>query len=90
MTVKEQKKAIRELPALELKSESDKLEAKIWKMRFQARGEPVENCGQLKHLKKERARMLTILQQMKAAGSDEAKAEAVSSEAAGENSKTKE
>ena len=81
MTVDE----MRELPSVELKSESDKLEAKIWKMRFQARGEPVENCGQLKYLKKERARMLTILQQKKAAGEGGA-----SSGAAGENPKTEE
>ncbi len=54
---------MRELPPTELKSEAEKLESKIWKSRFQARGEPVENSGQLKEFKKERARMLTIMRQ---------------------------
>jgi large subunit ribosomal protein L29 len=54
---------MRELPPKELKSEAEKLESKIWKMRFQARGEPVENSGQLKEFKKDRARMLTIMRQ---------------------------
>ena len=54
---------MRELPPAELKSEAEKLEAKIWKSRFQSRGEPVENSGQLTELKKERARLLTVLRE---------------------------
>ena len=54
---------MRELPPAELKSEAEKLEAKIWKSRFQSRSEPVENSGQLTELKKERARLLTVLRE---------------------------
>ena len=62
------KEEMREMQPAELQSEATKLEAKIWKMRFQARGEPVENSGLLNVLKKERARMLTILRQKQLAG----------------------
>lgn len=54
---------MRELPPTELRSEAEKIEAKIWKLRFQAKGEPIEHPGALKRLKRERARMLTVLRE---------------------------
>ena len=56
-------KEMRELPLAELQSEAGKLEARIWKMRFQAKGEPMDNSGNYGELKKERARLLTILRE---------------------------
>ena len=63
-------KEIRELPLAELRSEAGKLEATIWKMRFQAKGEPMENSGSYREIKRERARLLTILRE-KELGTDE-------------------
>ncbi len=63
-------KEMRELPLAELRSEAGKLEATIWKMRFQAKGEPLENSGSYRELKKDRARLLTILRE-KELGTDE-------------------
>lgn len=54
---------MRELPPAEIRSEVEKTTEKIWKMRFQAKGEPVENPGALRQLKKERARLLTVLRE---------------------------
>ena len=45
-------KEMRELPLAQLRSESQKLEAKIWTMRFQAKGEPLENSGNFREMKK--------------------------------------
>lgn len=66
-------KEMRELPLAELRSESDKLEAKIWNMRFQAKGEPLENSGSFREMKRDRARFLTILRE-KELGGEEASA----------------
>ena len=63
-------KEMRELPLAELRSEAGKLEATIWKMRFQAKGEPLENAGGYREMKRERARLLTILRE-KELGTDE-------------------
>lgn len=57
----------RELPPAELQSEILKAREKLWKMRFQARGEPVENPGALRGLKKDIARLLTVLSEKKLA-----------------------
>jgi large subunit ribosomal protein L29 len=54
-------KEMRELPAEELRTEATKAREKIWKMRFQAKGEPLENAGALRGLKKDLARLLTVL-----------------------------
>ena len=56
-------KEMRELPLAELRSEAGKLEATIWKMRFQAKGEPLENSGGYREMKRDRARLLTILRE---------------------------
>jgi len=64
MTLKE----MRQMAAIELRTEASKLEAKIWKVRFQARGEPIENPGQLKKMRRDRARLLTILREKQPAG----------------------
>lgn len=54
---------MRELPAVELRSEITKTREKLWKLRFQARGEPVESPGALRKLKKDIARMMTVLRE---------------------------
>jgi large subunit ribosomal protein L29 len=59
MTIKE----LRELPAEELASEIEKARQKAWKMRFQAKGEPLENPGSLRKLRKDIARMFTVLRE---------------------------
>ncbi len=67
-------KEMRELPLAELRSEAGKLEATIWKMRFQAKGEPLENSGNYREIKKDRARLLTILREKELVGDDTAPA----------------
>ena len=57
MTIKE----MRELPDDELRSEIDKASEKVFKMRFQGKGKDLENPGLLKMLKKEIARMKTVM-----------------------------
>ena len=59
---------MRELPPRELLSEASKIDQKIWKLRFQAKGEPIENPGLLKQLKKDKARLLTILREKQRSG----------------------
>ena len=71
-------KEMRELPLAQLRSEAQKLEAKIWTMRFQAKGEPLENSGSFREMKKERARLLTLLRE-KELGGDDTSAEPVQS-----------
>ena len=51
---------IRTLPDDELTSEMEKARAKVFKMRFQGKGEDVENPGSLKTLRRHIARMLTV------------------------------
>jgi len=59
---------MRELPLAELRSEANKLEAKIWNMRFQAKGEQLENSGGFREMKKDRARLLTVLREKELGG----------------------
>jgi large subunit ribosomal protein L29 len=60
-------KELRQLPDEELLSEIDKTGEKVFRMRFQGKGKDLENPGQLKVLKKEIARMYTILNERKKA-----------------------
>ena len=53
-------KEIRTLPEDEVESEIDKARAKIFKMRFQAKGENVENPGSLRTLRRHIARLKTV------------------------------
>lgn len=54
---------MREYPPAELRTELQKARDKVWKMRFQAKGEPIENPGALRQLRKDIARMLTVLRE---------------------------
>lgn len=63
-------KEMRELPLPQLRSEAQKIAAKIWTMRFQAKGEPLENSGNFREMKKERARLLTLLREKELGGDD--------------------
>ncbi|MBN1443254.1 MAG: 50S ribosomal protein L29 [Planctomycetes bacterium] len=54
---------MREMPPVEIQSEIEKSREKIWKMRFQAKGEPLENAGALRRLKKDVARLMTVLRE---------------------------
>ena len=58
-------KEMREMPTEELLSEIEKTREKIFRMRFQAKGKDLENPGLLKSLKKDIARMYTVLNQRK-------------------------
>ena len=62
------RKQIRELPAVELESEIQKAREKLWKIKFQARGEPVENPGEIRALKAQIAQMLTVLGELDRSG----------------------
>lgn len=53
----------RELPPEALVAEIEKTREKVWKMRFQAKGEPIENPGNLRKLKRDIARMCTVLRE---------------------------
>ena len=61
---------MRELPPIELHSEIEKARASLWKLRFHARGEPIENPGALRRLRRDVARMLTVLNEKRRAGED--------------------
>ena len=66
-------KEIRTLPDDEIGSEIEKARAKIFKMRFQGKGESVENSGSLKSLRRGIARLMTVIgerQRTRAAGKD--------------------
>lgn len=54
---------MREYPPAELQNELEKTRQKIWKMRFQAKGDPLESPGAYRMLRKELARMLTVLRE---------------------------
>jgi len=54
-------KEIRTLPDDEINSEIEKARAKIFKMRFQAKGENVENPGSMNELRRHIARLKTVL-----------------------------
>ena len=61
MSVKERIKEIRALPNEELHSEIEKIRDKVFKMRFQGKGKDLENPGQLQALKRDIARMYTVM-----------------------------
>jgi large subunit ribosomal protein L29 len=54
-------KEMRDLPDEELRKEIDKARDKIFRMRFQGKGKDLENPGLLKLLKKDIARLSTVL-----------------------------
>jgi len=56
-------KELRDLPPAELQSEIAKSQEKLWKLRFQARGEPLEKPHEVRRLRREIARMRTILRE---------------------------
>ena len=59
MTIQE----MRELPNSELEKEIEKTRDKVFKMRFQGKGKDLENPGEYKALRKEIARINTILRE---------------------------
>jgi ribosomal protein L29 len=66
-------KEIRTLPDDEIGSEIEKAQAKIFKMRFQGKGENVENSGSITTLRRHIARLATILHERRAGRAKEAK-----------------
>ena len=60
-------KEIRTLPEDEMTAEIEKARAKIFKVRFQAKGENVENPGSLKTLRRQVARLKTVLREREVA-----------------------
>lgn len=58
---------IRNLPDEELTEEISKLRQSVFKERFQAKGDAMENPGAVRARKKIVARMLTVLSERKAA-----------------------
>ena len=62
MTIQE----MRELPSAELLKEIEKTRDKVFKMRFQGKGKDLENPGEYKSLRKEIARIRTILREREA------------------------
>ena len=58
-------KEIRTLPDDEIATEIDKARAKIFKTRFQGKGENVENSGSLTTLRRHIARLETVLKERK-------------------------
>jgi len=65
-------KEIRTLPQDEMVAEVDKARAKIFKVRFQAKGENVENPGSLKTLRRHVARLKTVMREREIARSSPA------------------
>ena len=59
MTIQE----MRELPNSELEKEIEKTRDKVFKMRFQGKGKDLENPGEYKSLRKEIARINTVLRE---------------------------
>jgi ribosomal protein L29 len=60
-------KEIRMLPDDEIGAEIEKAQAKIFKMRFQGKGENVENSGSITTLRRHIARLSTILRERRVA-----------------------
>jgi large subunit ribosomal protein L29 len=56
-------KEIRTLPDDEIGNEIEKARTKIFKMRFQGKGENVENPGSLQSLRRNIARLKTVLRE---------------------------
>ena len=54
-------KEIRDLPSQEIESELEKTREKLFRLRFQAKGKDVENPGAIRNMKRDVARMLTVL-----------------------------
>ncbi len=54
---------IRELPDVEIDSEITKARAKLFKFRFHAANEEMQRAGEIRQLRRDIARMLTILRQ---------------------------
>ncbi len=77
---------MRQLPPREILSEAEKLQARLWKLRFQAKGDPVENPGELKQLRRDRARLMTVLREKELAEAKEAAAAKQAEAVAGEDS----
>lgn len=63
MSVNERMKEILALPSEELRNEINKAREKVFKMRFKGQGKDVANPGEVKSLKKDIARMFTVLSQ---------------------------
>jgi|GEM_PF-957576 len=63
MSVKERFKEFRALPNEELRVQIEKNREKVFKLRFHGKGKDIENPGQLKALRRDIARMYTILSQ---------------------------
>ena len=65
---------IRELPDVELESEIDKSRAKLFKFRFHAANEEMQRAGEIRQLRRNIARMKTVLRErlLQKAGSKEA------------------
>jgi ribosomal protein L29 len=56
-------KEIRTLPDDEIDAEIEKAQAKIFKMRFQGKGENVENSGSITTFRRHIARLSTVLRE---------------------------
>ena len=59
---------IRELPDIEIESEITKARAKLFKFRFHAANEEMQRAGEIRQLRRDIARMLTILRQRQLTG----------------------
>ncbi len=59
MTINE----IKDLPTDEVRVQLEEVREKLFRIRFQAKGKDIENSGQMRNLRKEVARMLTVLRQ---------------------------
>ena len=59
MTINE----IKDLPTDEIRAQLEGVRESLFRIRFQAKGKDIENPGRLKNLRKEVARMLTVLRQ---------------------------
>ncbi len=59
MTINE----IKDLPTDEVRVQIEQVREKLFRIRFQAKGKDIENPGQMRNLRKEVARMLTVLRQ---------------------------
>lgn len=60
-------KEMRQLPDEELQKEIDAAREKLFRMRFRGKGKDVENPGALRQLRKDIARMYTILSERRIA-----------------------
>ena len=56
-------KEIRTLPVDEIGAEIEKAQAKVFKMRFQGKGQDVESPGSLRTLRRHIARLNTVLRE---------------------------